>query len=195
MGGNTALEQRKGGTRRDLLLRDQSMARGRNAASSPRCDLRLGGLCRPLPGRHASRRHRFNVPEALASDAGENRPARRRRARQEEPRHRRAGVWSGNAARGGTGTQCDAAVGRTRWPPIRRRLLQGALSRLEQGEGAASLLRQLGRQRTAPARQCRRLCARCFGAKMARASRRHALGRCSTPTMRMHYRSGSSITS
>ena len=139
--------------------------------------LRVGRLCRPLPRLDAPRRHPLHLPEALAGHAGEDRAARRRRARAEEPRDRRAGVRPGDAVGRGARAEPHAAVGRDRRPRRWTTSTTGTARPTGTDHGAAAVLRQLGRQRAAPARQHRGISARGLGAEMARDARRHALDR------------------
>src|SRR3970040_110312 len=90
------------------------------APAAPRRDVRLGRLGGLLPRFGAARRHRLHLPQALAGHAGEDRAARARRARAEEPRHRRVGVRAGDIARGRACEKSHRHVdGRARAPACR----------------------------------------------------------------------------
>ena len=78
-------------------------------------------------------------------------------------------------SRGGTRQEPLRLRRRYPRPSARRRLSQGALADLGQGDDAAVLRRQLGRAGPASARQFRRLCARRLEGEMARSARHRAL--------------------
>ena len=129
MDGHAVVVQRQSGLERHFLLRIEPVARGGDAAAASRGDLRVGRLGRQLPRFGAPRRHHLRLPQELAGHAGENGAARRRRARREEPRHRRTRVRPRDAHRRGTGEEPRKHVGRVSRASARRRLLQGAQRR------------------------------------------------------------------
>ena len=89
----------KVGLSRRLLLRHQPMARRLAAAAASRRHVRVGGRSRLVSRHDAPRRHRLHVLGELVRHAGEDRAARRRRARQAQPGARRAGVRAAGCSR------------------------------------------------------------------------------------------------
>ena len=119
MGRGAAVVERQGRAQRHLLLRHQPVARGDAAAAAPRGDVHLGGLRRLVPRHDAPRRHPLHVLGELVRHAGEDRAVRRGRARQAQPRARRAGMRAGDAVarRSSRATACRSATtsARIRW--------------------------------------------------------------------------------
>ena len=175
MGGQAALVERQDRPQRRLLLRHQPVACRVPAAAAPRRHVHLGGRRRLVSRHDAPRRHPLHVLGALVRHAGEDRAVRRGRARQEEPRHRRAGVRAGNPV--GCAARPQSLRLRCRDPRAspRRRVSQGALAQLVQGQGALADRRQLGRPGAASARQLRGLRARRLQAEVAGGARARAL--------------------
>ena len=117
-----------------------------------------------------------DVPGELVRHAGEDRAVRRGRARQAQPRARRAGVRAGDAlAR--RSLRRTAATSATTSSRIRSTttITRRARRSLVEGDSAAVLRRQLGRPAAASARQFRGLRARRVEAKVARSARHRAL--------------------
>ena len=188
--------ERQGGAERHLLLREQPVARGGAAAAASRGDLRLGRLGRLLPRRRAPRRHRVHVPQELAGDAGRHGAARARRARAEEPRHRRARLRRRDALRRGAEAEPRATCGATSSSrPLDRRLLPRAHGGPLESDRAAPLGGELGRPGTAHARQLRRLRAARPRSRNGSKCTAARTGRRSTPTTASSSRSASSIIS
>ena len=102
MGRRAALVERQGRPQRHFLLRHQPVAGGVAAAAASRGHVHLGGRRRLVPRHDAPRRHSLDLLGELVRHAGQDRAARRRRARQTQPRARRAGVRAGDADRRGT---------------------------------------------------------------------------------------------
>ena len=85
LGGGAAVVIGQGRSQRDLLLRDQPVARRIAPAAGTRGHVRLGGRRRLVPGHDPPRRHRLHVLGELVRHAGEDRPARVGRPRSAPP--------------------------------------------------------------------------------------------------------------
>ena len=118
MGGRAALVERQSRPQRHFLLRHQPVARRLAAAAASRRDVHLGRRRRLVPRHDASWRHSLDVLGELVRHAGEDRAIRRRRARQAQPRARRAGVRTGNVV-GRRARQETAPISAPRSRPIR----------------------------------------------------------------------------
>ena len=104
------------------------------------------------------------------------RAERPRRARLQEPHHRRLGVRAGDAHRRGARREPPQLLrGLPRAQARHRRVLAVAHAGLVEGEDAAALGRELGRAGPAPARQFRGLRPRRLEAEVARGARPRAL--------------------
>ena len=99
MGRRAAVVERQGRPQRHLVLRHQPVARRVAAAAAPRRHVHLGRRGRLVPRHDASRRHPLDLLGQLVRHAGQDRAVRRGRARQAQPRARRAGVRAGDAVR------------------------------------------------------------------------------------------------
>ena len=182
MGRRAALVERQGRAQRHLLLRHQPVARRDPAAAAPRRHVHLGGRRRLVPRHDASRRHPLHVLGKLVRHAGEDRAVRRRRARQAQPRARRAGLRAGNAfAR--PNSPRTAATSAARSAPIRSTTTITGRARRS---GRRSRCRS-SRPPTGAARGCIRAAisrASCARRRSRNGSRRTAssTGRISTPT-------------
>ena len=97
MGRRAAVVERQGRAQRHFLLRHEPVARGVAAAAASCRHVHLGRRGRLVSRHDASRRHSLDVLGELVRHAGQDRAIRRRRARQTQPRARRAGVRTGNA--------------------------------------------------------------------------------------------------
>ena len=175
MGRRAAVVERQGRAQRHLLLRLEPVARRDAAAAASRRDVHLGGLRRLVSRHDAPRRHPLHVLGELVRHAGEDRAIRRRRARQAQPRARRAGVRTGDAVGAGTRQQPRAVRRRHPRASAGRRLPPRPLADLVEGNDAVPLVRQLGRPAAASARQFRGLLPRCGEEQMAGGARHRAL--------------------
>ena len=175
MGGRAAVVERQGRIERHLLLRHQPMAGRQPAAQASGRHLRLGGLCRFLSRAQPQRRHLQHVRAELVRHAGQDRAIRARHQGPSQPHEWRLGVGTGDAHRGRDGRQPL----RSRQDLLRasagRRILQGDVAGLVEGQGAAALGRQLGRPAAAPARQFRGLLPLGVETEMAGSARHRAL--------------------
>ena len=130
-----------------------------------RCSRRIsppcasGRRCRLVSRHDASRRHSLHVLGKLVRHAGEDRAVWRGRAREAQPRARRAGACGPETLSEKQLAKNRSDFGTEICNPPRRRLSQGALADLGEGDDAHVVGRQLGRP-ALPARQFRRLCAR-----------------------------------
>ena len=108
MGRAAALVHRQGRAQRHLLLRDQPVVRGLDAAAAPRRDLRVGGRRRLLSREHAPRRHpvqflRLDVSvgglaRCSTAPASAARRARSPASMPAGPKHCRTRSWSRTAS-------------------------------------------------------------------------------------------------
>ena len=175
MGRRAAVVERQGRAQRHLLLRHQPVARRLAAAAASRRDVHLGRRGRLVPRHDAPRRHPLDVLGELVRHAGQDRAVRRRRARQAQPRARRAGVRAGDLSedelaknRGDFGADILAH-------PLDDDYHKARSPIWAKVDHAAVLGRQLGRPGPASARQFRRLRARRVEAEMAGGARHRAL--------------------
>ena len=175
MGRPPAVVERQGRLERHFVLRRQPVAGREPAAQAPRRHLRVGGLRRLLSRAQPQRRHLQHLRAELVRHAGQERAVRARRQRPPQPHDRRLGLGPGHAHRHRDGRQPLRSRQDLLRPSVRRRLLQGDVPRLVEGEGAGAVGRQLGRAAAAPARQFRRLYAIGVEAEMARGARHRAL--------------------
>ena len=175
MGRRAAVVERQGRAQRHLLLRLEPVARRDAAAAASRRDVHLGGLRRLVSRHDAPRRHPLHVLGELVRHAGEDRAVRRRRARQAQPRARRAGVRAGDAVGAGTRQQPRAVRRRHPRPSAGGRLPPRPLADLGEGDDAVPLVGQLGRPAAASARQFRGLLSRGGEEQMAGSARHRAL--------------------
>ena len=118
MGGRAALVERQGRPQRHFLLRHQPVARRLAAAAASRRDVHLGRRRRLVPRHDASWRHSLDLLGELVRHAGQDRAVRRRRARQAQPRARRAGVRAGDVV-GRANSRKTAAISAPRSARIR----------------------------------------------------------------------------
>ena len=142
--GTPALVERQGRSQRHLLLRHEPVARGAAAAAASRRALHLGRLVRLLPRARAPRRHPLRLSAQLVAPASRQRPARRGRARAEEPGHRRVGSRSADAVGAGARRQAGRCRRRSFAAPADRRLLPRAHARLRRNRRAAACRRRTG---------------------------------------------------
>ena len=176
MGRRAAVVERQDRAQRHLLLRHQPVARGDAAAAASRRDVHLGGLRRLVPRHDASRRHPLHVLGELVRHAGEDRAVRRGRARQAQPRARRAGVRAGDAVARRSSRSNRVPFGDDiRAHPLEDDYHRGPLADLGEGDDAVPLVRQLGRAAAASARQFRGLLPRRRQGQMAGSARHRAL--------------------
>ena len=175
MGRRAAVVERQGRAQRHLLLRLEPVARRDAAAAASRRDVHLGGLRRLVSRHDAPRRHPLHVLGELVRHAGEDRAVRRGRARQAQPRARRAGVRAGDAVGAGARQQPRAVRRRHPRASAGGRLPPRPLADLVEGDDAVPLVRQLGRAAAASARQFRGLLPRGRQGQMARGARHRAL--------------------
>ena len=175
VGGRAAVVERQGRLERHLLLRHQPMAGREPAAEASGRHLRLGGLCRLLSRAQPQRRHLQHVRAELVRHAGQDRAVRPRHQGPPQPHERRLGVGTGNAHRGRDGRQPLRSRQDLFRASAGRRILQGDVAGLVEGQGAAALGRELGRTAAAPARQFRRLLPLGIETEMARSARHRAL--------------------
>ena len=147
------------------------------AAQAPRRDLPVGGRGRFLPRHGASRRHLLQrLHQGLVGEPGLYAAARPRHARLPQPHDRRLGVRADGTDRRRARRQPPQLLrGLSRAKARHRRLLAVAHAGLVEGQGAAALVRQLGRPGPASARQLRGLRARRLEAEVARGARPRAL--------------------
>ena len=158
MGGAPALVQRQDRPVRHLVFRADAMVRVGAPAAASRRDLRVGGRGRLLPRHHPSRRHRQRLHADAVPPRDPQRAARHGRARPQKLAERRARGRSRDLERRGAGAESRGHGGVDPRPSARRRGAQGTHARLGEGQGAAALGRQLGRDGAASARQFRGLC-------------------------------------
>ena len=157
MGGRAAVVERQSRIERHLLLRHQPMAGRQPAAQASGRHLHLGGLCRFLSRAQPQRRHLQHVRPELVRHAGQVRAIRARQQGPPQPHEWRLGVGTGDAYRGRDGRQPLRSRQDLFRASAGRRILQGDVAGLVEGQGAAALGRELGRTAAASARQFRRL--------------------------------------
>ena len=175
VGRPAALVERQGRPERHFLLRRQPVEGGEPAAEASRGDLRLGGLRRLLSRAEPQRRHLQHLRAELVRHADQDRAVRSRHQGPSQPHERRLGLGPGDAHRRGDGRQPLRSRQDLFRPSARRRVLQGHVSRLVEGQGAAAVGRELGRTAAASARQFRGLLPIGVEAEMARGARHRAL--------------------
>ncbi len=175
VGRRAAVVERQGRLERHLLLRHQPMAGRQHAAEASCRHLCLGGVCRFLPRAEPQRRHLQHLRAELVRHAGQDRAVRARQQGPPQPHEWRLGVGTGNAHRGRDGRQPLRSRQDLFRASAGRRILQGDVAGLVEGQGAAALGRELGRAAAAPARQFRRLLPIGIEAEMARSARHRAL--------------------
>ena len=182
MGRRAAVVERQGRAQRHLLLRHQPVARRLAAAAASRRDVHLGGRRRLVPRHDPSRRHPVDLLGQLVRHAGQDRAVRRGRARQAQPRARRAGVRAGDAVARSSWRR-TAPISAARSATIRSTT---TITRRARRCGRRSRCR-CSRRRTGAARACIRAAiskGSCAPRRSRNGSRRTAssTGRISTPT-------------
>ena len=158
------------------------MAGREPAAQASGRDLRVGGLCRFLSRAQPQRRHLQHLRAELVRHAGQDRAVRARHQGPPQPHEWRLGVGTGDAHRRRDGRQPLRSRQDLFRASARRRLLQGDVAGLVEGQGAAALGRELGRPAAASARQFRGLLPRRRRSRNGSKCTASSIGRTTTPT-------------
>jgi hypothetical protein len=175
VGGGPAVEHREDRPQRDLLLRDEPVARGRPAPAAPGRHVRVGGRRRLLPGRHPPRRDPLLVLDELVRQAGHRGPARGGGEGPAPPGHRGDRRRAGDAHRRRTGGRAGPVRRADPLAPAQRRVPPGAVGGLGADHRPVPDRRQLGRAGPAHPRQLRGLHAGRGAAQVAGGPRPGAL--------------------